>query len=106
MSPTITKHLRGKPMISFMYLPLISLAEQVMRSVDQVMPIPTYVQNIYQNVLLPGSKQQIPVSGLLSVAGPRVEWKMEISPALIGVIARGALLGFQKFQQRAKQILP
>ena len=75
------------------YVPVASLAEQGMRLTEQLTEVPTPVKDMFQK-LLPPPGSSVPVSAVVQVAGPKLTLELNVSPGLLGMIAKGALAAF------------
>jgi hypothetical protein len=77
-----------------LYVPVASLAEQVMRLAERLTTVPPQVKQVFQKVLPPPGKT-VPVTALVRVDGPKLVVDFDVSAEVVGMIARSTMAAFQ-----------
>ncbi len=80
--------------VYFIYVPVASLAEQVMRLVNEIYPVPAKIKDAFHKIL-PGPGKDVPIAGISQVYGSRLALNLQISPDLVGMIAKTALVAMR-----------
>jgi hypothetical protein len=92
MDKRVRAHVGGRKIVAFAYSPLAAVVEGGLRVADQLTAVPTDVRDAVTKILPTG--KDVPVTASMQLDGQELSWDVSISPDVIGVIAKGALLAF------------
>lgn len=96
----VQSYAAGKRIVDLVHVPVAVLAEQVMRLVDQLTTVPARVKQAFHNIL-PGPGKSVPATAVLHVEGQRLLLEADISPEVVGMIAKAGIAAFSRFRSGA-----
>jgi hypothetical protein len=90
LEQTIASVAGSRKIVGLVYVPVASMAEQVMRLTEQLTTVPAQVKDVFQK-LLPAPGHSVPISALVQASGPKMTVELNVSPDLMGMIAKGVM---------------
>lgn len=97
MEQTFEGIVGSRKIIGCLYVPVASLAEQVMRLVERLTTVPPQVKQVFQQVLPPPGKA-VPLTALVRVDGQKLVVDLDISAEVVGMIARSTMAALRPRQ--------
>jgi len=91
---TVRPLVAGKQVVDHVYMPVATFAEQAMRLADRLTAVPTQVKDMFHKIM-PGPGKTVPASATLHVSGRRLLLDAEVSPDLIGMLAKAGMAFFK-----------
>jgi hypothetical protein len=82
----------NRRVVALVHVPAASLAEQVMRLLEQVTKVPQRAKDLFQKLLPPPGKK-VPVSALVQASGRKMTVELDLSAEFVGMMTRMVLAG-------------
>jgi len=90
LKQTIASIVGSRRIVGLVYVPVASMAEQVMRLAEQLTTVPAQVKDVFQK-LLPPPGHSVPVSAVVQTSSPKMTVELNVSPDLMGMVAKGVM---------------
>ena len=97
LEQTVAGIVGSRKITGCLYVPVASMAEQVMRLVERLTTVPPRVKQMFQTILPPPGKT-VPLTALVRVDGPKLTVDLELSSEVVGMIARATMAAFRPRQ--------
>ena len=101
----VQPHVSGKQIVDHLYVPVATLAEQGMRLAERLVSVPTQIKDMFRKVM-PASGKTVPVAATLHLSGSRLLLDAEVSPDLVGMLAKAGLSLFMRGGRPRSPIQP
>jgi hypothetical protein len=87
MEQTVRTVAGGERLVALVYIPAAALAEQVMRLVERVVPVPAKVKGVFRK-MMPKAGEAAPVSLKIRSDDTRLSLNLSVSTEVVGMISR------------------